>query len=274
MPRDPLRADEYSAAIQKLVETGAVKKFDPSEVSATDESWYIPHHLVSHNGKSHLVFNCSFQYQGLSLNDTLLPGPTLGASLLGVLLRFREHAVAVSGDIRGMFHQVQLLPEDQPLLRFIWRNMKRDNPPDVFEWQVLPFGTACSPCCATFALQMHARDHCGPGEEIKYSVECCFYVDNCLQSVQTVNEAWELVYRLREVLASGGFEIRQWACNIPDVLRHLPADARSDSMERWLSHDEPGLSEPALGLSWHWDTDTLGYRSRPLEYGALTMRNV
>lgn len=152
--------------------------------------------------------------------------------------------------------------------------MKSENPPDIFEWQVLPFGTACSPCCATFALQMHARDHGGPGDGVRHSVEHCFYVDNCLQSVDTAEEARELVDRLREVLASGGFEIRQWACNIPDVLRHLPAEARSDSMERWLSHDELGLSEPALGLSWHWETDTLGYKSRPLEYGPLTMRNV
>ncbi|KAL0199428.1 hypothetical protein M9458_007968, partial [Cirrhinus mrigala] len=274
LTRDPLRADEYCAAIRKLVESGAVRRIDPSEASATDESWYIPHHLVSHNGKSRLVFNCSFQFQGRSLNDSLLPGPTLGASLLGVLLRFREHAVAVSGDIRGMFHQVRLLPEDQPLLRFIWRDMKRENPPDVFQWQVLPFGTACSPCCATFALQRHAREHGGPGAGIQHSVERCFYVDNCLQSVHTAEEAKELVDRLRVVLASGGFEVRQWACNLPDVLRHLPAEARSDSMERWLSHDEPGLSEPALGLSWHWGSDTLSYKSRPLAYGVLTMRNV
>ncbi len=189
-------------------------------------------------------------------------------------MRFREHAVAVCGDIRGMFHQVQLLPEDRPLLRFIWRDMKREDSPEVFEWQVLPFGTACSPCCATFSLQMHARDHGGPEEGVRHSVEHCFYVDNCLQSVPTPDEAKELVDRLREVLASGGFEIRQWACNMPDILGHLPAEARSDSLERWLSQDEPGLLEPALGLSWHWQTDALCYKSRPLEYGALTMRNV
>ena len=40
----------------------------------------------------------SYQFQGQNLNKSLLPGPTLGASLLGVLLRFREHAVVISGD--------------------------------------------------------------------------------------------------------------------------------------------------------------------------------
>lgn len=49
----------------------------------------------------------------------LLPGPASRPSLLGILLRFREHSVAISGDIHGMFHQVLLLPEDKPLLRFL-----------------------------------------------------------------------------------------------------------------------------------------------------------
>lgn len=99
------------------------------------------------------------QHQGHNLNDYLLLGPTLGATLLGVLPRFREHAVAVSGDIRGMFHQVRLLPEDRALLRLVWRDVSKGEPPAVYEWQVLPFGTTCSPCCATFALQRHVIDN-------------------------------------------------------------------------------------------------------------------
>ncbi|XP_073770437.1 uncharacterized protein [Danio rerio] len=273
LAKDTQRANAYSEAIHQLVKTGAVRKLDPGEISADGESWYIPHHLVSHNGKNRLVFNCSYQFRGMNLNDALLPGPTLGASLLGVLLRFREHGVAVSGDIKAMFHQVQLLPEDRALLRFVWRD-RREDPPDTFEWQVLPFGTTCSPCCATYALHRHVRDCSDPEDGVKDSVERCFYVDNCLQSLPTAAEAKRLVDRLREVLSFGGFEIRQWACNVPSAISHLPKDARSDSMERWLSHDENGLSESTLGLSWHWESDTLGYKSRPLDYGVLTMRNV
>lgn len=77
-----------------------------------------------------------------------VPGRTLGPSLLGVLLRFRLHAIAVSGDIQSMFHQVRLLPFDCSVLRFLWRNMQWEEEPTIYEWQVLPFGTTCSPCCA------------------------------------------------------------------------------------------------------------------------------
>ncbi|KAL7883040.1 hypothetical protein SRHO_G00006980 [Serrasalmus rhombeus] len=213
-------------------------------------------------------------FRGLNLNEALLPGPTLGASLLGVLLRFRQNAVAISGDIRSMFHQVRLLPEDRPLLKFVWRDMRREDPPDVYEWQVLPFGTTCSPCCATFALQRHVREHSAPDEDVRQSVEQCFYVDNCLQSIPTAEEARELVDKLCGLLATGGFELRQWASNVPCAISHLPKEAQSNSLEHWLSYGDTSHPESALGLTWHWESDCLGYKHRPLEYGTLTMRNV
>lgn len=51
-----------------------------------------------------------YVYKGTSLNEQLLPGPNLGPSLIGVLLRFQQHHVAISGEISGMFQQVRLLP--------------------------------------------------------------------------------------------------------------------------------------------------------------------
>lgn len=187
--RDPERAKAYCNEIQKLEAAGYVAKITLEEASKSEESWYIPHHMVHHNSKDRIVFNCSFKHQGQSLNDQLLPGPTLGPSLLGVLLRFRQHTVAISGDIKGMFHQVRLLPRDRSVLWFLWRDMRRDVEPDIYEWQVLPFGTTCSPCCAIYALQNHAQGHKEDMADLVNIVEHSFYVDNCLHSTPTANEA-------------------------------------------------------------------------------------
>lgn len=108
LAKNPQLAEAYCEEICKLVRARSVKRLNP-DYSAKGESWFIPHRLVTHNGKNHIVFNCSYQFRGLNLNNALLPGPTLGASLLGVLLRFRQHTVAISRDIKGMFHQVRLL---------------------------------------------------------------------------------------------------------------------------------------------------------------------
>ncbi|XP_019218180.1 uncharacterized protein LOC109203254 [Oreochromis niloticus] len=272
--RDPGQAETYCQEVHKLEVVGYVEKLSPEKVDCSSESWYLPHHVVHHNNKARLVFNCSYQYNGLSLNSQLLPGPILGPSLLGVLLRFREHTVAISGDIKAMFHQIRLLPEDRPLLRFLWRSMRKDEEPSVYEWQVLPFGTTCSPCCATYALQRHVRDNRQGNEDILDTVERAFYVDNCLHSLQLAEEAKTLIDRMRELLAKGGFEIRQWASNVPSVVEHLPMEARAASTELWLSQHNQDPEEPALGLRWNCLTDRLGYRHRLVEYSLPTLRNV
>lgn len=69
-----------------------------------------------------------------------------------------------------MFHQVRLLPDDMPLLRFLWRDLKPEQLPDVYPWQVLPFDTTCSPCCATYAYV----DHSLPGEKVREDFEMSF----------------------------------------------------------------------------------------------------
>lgn len=273
LAKDSIKAQIYESEIQKLIDGGCVTRLNPDELDQTSESWFIPHHLVQHNGKHRLVFNCSFSFQGLSLNEQLLPGPILGPSLIGVILRFRQYPVAISGDIKAMFHQVRLLPEDQPLLRFAWRNLRKEERPDVYQWQVLPFGTTCSPCCAIFALQRHIRDHVERADTLK-SLKQSFYVDNCLQSLPTTESAKCLVDQMCQVLAEGGFEIRQWASNDPEAINHLPSAARSESTELWLVEKHTDPQEPALGLSWHCLTDQLGYKVRPLEPQLPTMRNI
>lgn len=272
LKKDPEKAAVYSAEIDKLTQAGYVTKLQPEEVDQSEESWYLPHHLVYHNSKPRLVFNCSFRHQDTLLNEQLLPGPTLGPSLLGVLLRFRQHQVAVCGDIRGMFHQVRLLPEDRPLLRFIWRDLRCEDPPDVYEWQVLPFGTTSSPCCAIFALQRHARNYQDSFPDIPRSVEQSFYVDNCLESLPTIPAAKRRVDQLRSLLAEGGFGHRQWTSNQPAVVAHLPTEARSSATEQWLVQNRTDPMKPTLGLRWNCAADTLGYHHQSIEHSALTMR--
>ena len=213
--QNPKQAETYTNEIQKLITAGYVKKLSSSEIADAPESWYIPHHIVHHNGKDRIVFDCSFSYQNQCLNSQLLPGPTLGPSLLGVLLRFRQHKIAISGDVKSMFHRVRLLPQDKPLLRFLWRDLDCRSPPTVYEWQVLPFGTTSSPCCAIYTLQRIAKE-AQADEHILHSIHN--YVDNCLQSLPTPAQAKDLLQGLHTTLLSGGFEIRQWASNDPQVI--------------------------------------------------------
>jgi hypothetical protein len=86
-------------------------------------AWYIPHHAVYHHKKPNkirVVFDCAASHEGVSLNDILLSGPDLTNSLIGVLLRFRQEPVAVTGDIESMFYQVAVPSNQRDYLRFFW----------------------------------------------------------------------------------------------------------------------------------------------------------
>ncbi|XP_046577406.1 uncharacterized protein LOC124285249 [Haliotis rubra] len=267
-------ARTHNEAILKLDESGFVRKLTDDEIRDSKESWYIPHHVVEHNGKHRLVFNCSFEFESKNLSNHLLAGPTIGSSLLGVLLWFRQHAVAVTADIKAMFHQIRLLPPDRPLLRFLWRDMQCNRPPDVYEWQVLPFGTTCSPCCTSCALLKHAAENQTGNEEVFKSVSESFYVDNCLDSFENQTQAKQLFTKMRNVLTDGGFNIRQWASNVPEVVADLPAEARSEAADLWLNFGQGEPREPTLGLRWDCQSDELTYKHRNVDYPNLTMRIV
>ena len=82
---------------------------------------YVPHHGIYHPKKPsqiRVVFDCSATYKGTSLNKSLLSGPDMTNSLTGVLCRFRQEWVAVTCDVKGMFHQFFVNKQHRDLLRF------------------------------------------------------------------------------------------------------------------------------------------------------------
>ena len=92
---------------------------------------------------------------GVSLNDKLHTGPDLLNCLVGVLLRFREQRV----DIEAMFHQVQVIEEDQPALRFLWWNPELERLLDVYQMLVMIFEAASSPCMANYLLRIGGTEN-------------------------------------------------------------------------------------------------------------------
>ena len=57
-----------------------------------------------------MVFDCSAEFDGGSLNKELLTGPDLTNQVVGVLTRFRQNSIAFMVDIEAMYYQV-MVPE-------------------------------------------------------------------------------------------------------------------------------------------------------------------
>ena len=159
---------------------------------------YVPHIGVYHPKKPEqirVVFDCSAQWNGVSLNDYLLQGPDFMNDLLGILCRFRQESVAFMTDIKSMFHQSVVAEEHRDLLRFFWW-LDGDPSKKVVEYRmkVHLFGASNFPGCANFGLRQAADDGEEEfGAEVAAFIRKDFYVDGGLKSVPSVPEAIQVI---------------------------------------------------------------------------------
>lgn len=131
-------------------------------LETSDVTYYFPRHAVMHptKKKTRVIFDAAAVYKGVSLNSELCPGSDLMNNLIGVLLRFHEHWVAIVADIQKMFYQVKMPLSDKASCASFGGRMetctrKRANSrmcKDIF-------GVSDSPSCASFALRKTANDN-------------------------------------------------------------------------------------------------------------------
>ena len=162
------------------------------------------------------VCNAAAKYQGVALNDKLLSGPDLLQCLIGIIIRFREHQIALSADIEAMFLQVAVPNDNSRCLRFPWR----DDPEqriEVYEYTPHVFGAKSSLTCANYALHQVAKDNAEEDENLVKAVQRTFYMDDFLKSVRTPHEAIEIYQKVRDILIKGGFNLTKWITSDDEV---------------------------------------------------------
>lgn len=96
------------------------------------EGFYLPHQAVlkktSLTTKLRVVFDASARTStGMSLNDTLMTGSTIQENIVSLMLRFRQHVIALSADVEKMYRQFWIHPQDRKFQKIIWRY--NDNEP-------------------------------------------------------------------------------------------------------------------------------------------------
>ena len=264
LSRNEVFYDEYNNFMTDMLENGYAEKVPLKEKTPEDGcKWYLPHHGVYHPQKQKLrvVFDCAARYHGTSLNDQLLQGPDLTNSLTGVLTRFRQEPVAVMADIKSMFYQVRVPKADADLMRFLWwPEGDLSQPLHEYRMVVHTFGATSSPSCANYALRKTAKDK-GDNHEprVTDTIYDNFYVDDCLCSVPTEDEAVSLANGLRKVCASGGFCLTKWISNSREVMRSIPEAERAKQV-KGLDLNQNLPQEKALGMLWSVENDSFGYK--------------
>jgi len=255
LSKQPDIAKRYQDVIESYKAKGYINEVR-EEAEKLSKVWYLPHFPVIRLDKATTkvrpVFDASAKYKGLSLNDVVHQGPKLQNDLVNILTRFRRSPVALVCDITEMYLQVHLKPEDKSVHRFLWRDMKTDTTPKVYEFNRVVFGVNASPYMAQLVAQHNARENASEFPRAAETVIQSTYMDDSMDSVETVEEATALYHELTALWKKAGMTPRKWLSNSKDVLKIIPTSDCVGNLDL-----EAGVMPviKTLGISWEAEQD-------------------
>ena len=263
---DEIYRQHYTEFMNKIFEKGYAEEVPSHALQTAREKsvFYINHHGVYNEKKGNkirVVFNCSEQFEGQSLNSHLQQGPDLTNTLIGVLCRFRRAPVAFMADIESMFYQVKVPEQDRDLLRFFWwEGGDTSKNPKEYRMTVHIFGATSSPGCSNFALKVTANDNEQElGSTAAAFLRRDFYVDDGLKSVESVGEAVDLIENVKEMCKRDGFNLHKFSSNSKQVLQRIQQEDRTELIKSLdLGHDTLP-TERALGVQWCTEKDAFQF---------------
>ena len=264
--KKPQMEKDYVEFLGKMIERGHTVPVPSEEVKTPDDGnvWYLPHFAVYGAKKPdqiRVVFDSSCEYQGVSLNKVLIPGPDMMNSLVGVLMRFRKENVGVISDVEQMFHSFHVDPSHRDYLRFLWfKNNDTSQEVQEYRMNVHIFGNGPSPAVATFGLRktaLHGEQEFGT--DVKDFVCRDFYVDDGLTSKHTEEEAIDLVKRAQAALATANLRLHKVASNSVAVVEAFDAEDRAKSVRELEIRQDALPSQRSLGVLWNMQTDTFTF---------------
>ena len=251
---------EFGAVMQEYLDLGHAEAVPTQDMEKRPEvTFYLPMHTVyktsSTTTKIRAVFDASAKSStGVSLNDTLLVGPTLHPPLIEVLLQFRLYPVALTADISKMYRAVKLTESDKDLHTFVWRSQPNESLKD-YRMTRITFGVSASSFAANMAVKQNAIDHADEFPVASEVVRKSFYVDDCLTGALDSKSALLLQRQLTKLFLLGGFVLRKWNSNDLSVQKEIPEDIR-DSSEIHTFTDDSKYSK-TLGIEWNITSDRL-----------------
>lgn len=260
--RVPEMATKYIDFMREYEALGHMRPMEPLNRSS-EQHYYIPHHPVTK--KFRVVFDASAKTtNGISLNDIQLPGPRIQADLCDIIIRFRSGKVGVSADVKKMYRQVRIVPEQWNLQRILWRES-----PDLelkeYCLTVVTYGVTSAGYNAMKAMVQCAKDQRAQYPRAEKVVCGHFYVDDLLVSMDTEEEAKLVCQEVESSLKAGGFELAKWVSNAPGIL-HTRATAGEKVIDE-------AKDVSVLGLMWDPAGDQLKFKVELSERAApLTKR--
>nr|XP_037876689.1 uncharacterized protein LOC119630667 [Bombyx mori] len=188
LDRNPELKQKYTEQMEPLVAIGYT---EPAPKTKTENrTWYLPHFAVVNPlkpEKLRVVHDAAARTRGVALNDMLLKGPVLLQSLPGVIMRFRQHNITVTADIKEMFIQVKLRHEDRDALHHLWGKDQPDGmPSEDYRMTSLIVGSSSSRSTAIYLKNLTTQKQEATHPEAADAIQNKHYVDDYLNSFKSL----------------------------------------------------------------------------------------
>jgi hypothetical protein len=258
----------YEEIIKGWAKEGIVELVQ--ETDNKTDCHYIPHHPVfkiSLTTPVRPVFDASCKGQrSPSLNDCLFKGPNSMELLPSVLLRFREKKIGVLSDIRKAFLMVDVRKEDRDYLRFLWWEDEEKKKIQVFRHNRVMFGLICGPFLLAAVIELHLSKVNEKEKSFADKLMKALYVDNCITSVDTLEDYEAFKEWSTQILAKAQMELRQWESTAVEVSKVSLRPELGCGLDNGSKDYSESQTTKVLGLNWDKDEDVL---SLDIKIGAL-----
>lgn len=290
LKKDKCLLNDYDSVIKQQLDCGIIEAV-PEDDDNSAGSYYLPHHGVIREDKEttklRVVFDGSAKPSddSPSINECLEKGPNLVPNLLDTVLKFRSHPIGIVADIEKAFHQIQILPDDRRMLRFLWFDDVAEPVPEIREFQFcrLVFGLTPSPAVLASVIQHHLTTHKETNPEMVSLLNDSFYVDDFAGGAKTDDDAVEVYQRSQEIMKDGGFTLRKWMSNSKKFRETV---AKNEEQQLFKNTNKPSINQESdcvtsssssneivkvLGLHWNVDSDEFQFDPTELIEYALTL---
>lgn len=199
-----------------------------SRIERPENAVFLPHHPVlkekSESTKCRVVFDASCKTtSGLSLNDILMVGPTLQDDVFSILVRLRQHAFILTGDIEKFYRQIYLEPSQRQLQTILWRKDERE-PINYLQLNTVTYGTSSAPYLSTRCIVQLAIECNDP--LISDIMIHDLYIDDLITGHSDEIELSNIYNDITAKLASAGFNLRKVKSNSPTLLNLISNESK------------------------------------------------
>ena len=165
-------------------------------------------------------------------------------------------------DIEKAFLMIEIKQSDRDMLRFLWLKSPHDVESDVLELRFtrLVFGLRPSPAILGCVISQHLDGYQArypgviqyqaryPGviqyqaryPRVIQSIKNLFYVDDLLTGGDTVEEAFNTYLVASKVMSEGGFNLRKWNSNSPELLTRITSASEDTVSNSDVNNSQKG----------------------------------